>query len=256
MNPHVSYRMRSILRPLFGQADYYHASMIDVCRHFRSLGFAPATIFDVGVATGTFEIYDVWPSAQLVLVDPVSEWESSMQWICSHRRAPASYVMAAAGDRDGQVTLGCSSGLAGASIYDQQAQRTVKMCTLDSLASLLNTQPPYLLKIDVQGAESIVLAGASDVLRRCDVVMLEVPLWDFAGNGTTLVEMIALMRSRGFLPFDFYDGLRRPLDRSLGQIDVAFVQADGRFRHSHVWGTERQRTRAELVQRIRRVIGI
>lgn len=257
MNPRMSYRARTILRPLFGQADHYQASMAGVCRHFRSLGFAPATIFDLGVATGTFELYDPWPDARLILVDPVSEWENHMRWICKHRRAPASYVVAAAGDHNGQATFGCPGHLAGASIYIGDApQRTVPMYTLDDLAARFGAQPPYLLKMDVQGAESMVLAGATEVLPKCEVVMLEASLWDFNGNGITLVEMINLMASRGFSPFDFYGGLRRPLDCSLGQIDIAFVKLNGRFRNSHEWGTERQNARLEWVQRIRRVIGI
>lgn len=257
MNPHTSYRLRTILRPLFGQADRYRASMADVCQHFRALGFTPATIFDLGVATGTFEVYDVWPEAQLILVDPVSEWEKSMKWICSHRRAPASYIVAAAGDHDGMTNIGCPGNLACASVYmDDAQQRTVPMYTLDHLSVRFGAQSPYLVKMDVQGAESKILAGATKVLPECEVVLLEVSLWNFTGSGMTLVEMIALMASLGFSPFDFYDGLRRSLDRSLGTIDIAFVKTNGRFRQSHVWGTERQKKRDAVVHLIRQFIGI
>ncbi|MGB9144392.1 MAG: FkbM family methyltransferase, partial [Acidobacteriaceae bacterium] len=249
--------LRTILRPLFGQADYYRASMADVCRHFRGLGFSPATIFDLGVANGTFEVYDVWPDARLILVDPIAEWEKSMKWICSHRRAPACYVVAAAGDHDGETTIGCPGNLTGASIYMHDAQqRTVPMYSLDHLASQFGAHSPYLLKMDVQGAEAMILAGSSEVLPECEVVLLEVRLLNFTGNGMTLVEMIALMASRGFSPFDFYDGLRRPLDRSLGTIDIAFVKTNGRFRQSHVWGSERENARDKIVQRIRMITGI
>jgi FkbM family methyltransferase len=230
--------------------------MADVCKHFRDLGFVPKTIFDIGVAFGTFELYDAWPEARLLLVDPISEWESTMQYVCSHRRAPASYVVAAAGDHEGEVLLGCTAHLAGASLLGEEGQRSVPMHTLDNLSARWSAEPPYLLKIDVQGAELVVLKGALGLLPHCEVVMLEVPLWDFYETGFAFLEMLNWMASHGFVPFDIYDGLRRPLDRSLAQVDIAFVKSNGQFRQSNSWQTSKQNRRRSLIHKIRQRVGV
>ncbi|NIQ16320.1 MAG: hypothetical protein GTO02_18595, partial [Candidatus Dadabacteria bacterium] len=41
--------------------------------------------------------------------------------------------------------------------------------------------------------------------------------------------------SNGFVIYDFLDGLFRPLDNALGQIDIVFVKRDGFFRQDHRW---------------------
>jgi FkbM family methyltransferase len=230
--------------------------MESVARHFRNLGFIPRAIIDVGVFKGTYELYDIWPEAQLLLIDPLMEVEPAMRYICDHRKSPASYVVCAAGDRIGQTHLHCSDDLAGSAIASDTGERTVPMYTLDSLEIHLGTGPPYLLKIDVQGAEASVLAGASRILPQCEVVLLETQLFDFHGTGNTLPELITFMKSRGFVPSDFYDGLCRPLDGSLGQIDVAFVKVDGQFRQSHAWGDSRKSARQRVLSRLRRAASL
>lgn len=256
MNPQVAFYCRKLMRPIVGSSLRYNRSMEQVAIHFRQLGFNPGTILDVGVYEGTYELYNTWPTSRMVLVEPLQECERALKYICSHRRAPASYLLAAAGDREGEICIHCSDDLSGASIVSGGPGRRVPMHKMDTVCEMFDTAPPYLLKIDVQGAEAAVLAGAQGILRHCEVVMLETQLFDFAKTGTTFVETIAAMRANGFVPFDIYDGLCRPLDRSLGQIDVAFVQISGRFRRDHLWGTVVQNSHRERISRLRRVLGI
>jgi FkbM family methyltransferase len=231
---------------------YYRPSLESISAHFRRLGFYPGTIFDIGVFQGTYELYDTWPKARLILVDPLSESEAAMKDICTRRRAPASYIVAAAGDRNGETTFHRSDDLAASSMMIGSGQtQTVSIYTVDTLDEMFEGSPPYLLKIDVQGAESLVLRGASRVLPLCEVVMLELPLFDFEKSGNILPVMMSLMHSKGFVPFDFYDGICRPLDGSLGQIDVAFVRADGPFWKSNLWGTPQQNMRRLALSRLR-----
>jgi FkbM family methyltransferase len=257
LNPYIGYHIKNLLRPIFGFSTPYRRDMRGVAAHFRDLGFNPATILDIGVATGTYQLYEVWPDAKLILVDPVSDFESAMKYICAHRRTPASYVVAAAGDRDGSITLRHTDYLSGASIMPGQSdQGTVPMYTIDTIDSMFSGSGPYLMKVDVQGAEMSVLSGATRVLPMCEVVMLEAPLFRFDGNNNTIVELIDFMREKGFVPSDIYDGLCRPLDGSLGQVDVAFVKAEGRFRQSHTWETKKQGEWRNRKSRIRRLMRI
>ena len=49
----------------------------------RKPGFAPATLIDVGVGAGTGDLYDAFPDAFLVLVDPLTEFEPQMSRLVS-----------------------------------------------------------------------------------------------------------------------------------------------------------------------------
>ena len=44
------------------------------------------------------------------------------------------------------------------------------------------------------------------------------------------------MDEQGFVIYDFLDGLFRPLDGALGQIDVAFVRKDSLLKKDNQWG--------------------
>jgi FkbM family methyltransferase len=255
MNPLLRYHARKWLRRLAPPSQRHHRDMESVARHLRKLGFIPGTIIDVGVANGTYDLYRVWPEARLLLVEPIPEFEAACRYISTKHGNGSTYVMAAAGASNGTIDLHYSTNLQGASLVSAQTHcRRTTLVTVDSLAAEL--PEPFLLKIDVQGAECMVLDGATEALKRSEVVMLETQLYDFVGTGATIVEIVSRMRDAGFAPFDIYDGLLRPYDKSLGQIDVAFVEIDGQFRQSNQWGSAEQNRHDEVIQTIRRLIGI
>jgi FkbM family methyltransferase len=64
----------------------------------------------------------------------------------------------------------------------------VPAMTLDSISKTLNLAPPYLLKLDVQGAETQALAGAREVLAETSVVICEADLDDFEPINRALVD--------------------------------------------------------------------
>ena len=58
---------------------------------------------------------------------------------------------------------------------------------LDDLVAELDMKPPFLLKLDVQGAEEAALRGAPRVLEETDVVICEADIADFNGIHGQLV---------------------------------------------------------------------
>ena len=79
----------------------------------------------------------------------------------------------------------------------QGAKFTVPATTLDALNRQLNLQPPFILKLDVQGLEERVLRGATEVLGMTDIVICEAGIHEFHDIDVALVQ-------RGFV---FYDAL-------------------------------------------------
>jgi hypothetical protein len=63
----------------------------------------------------------------------------------------------------------------------------VKVDTLDRLNKY---EPPYVLKLDVEGSERDVLAGATETLRRTDFLLLEISVMHRRTNEPSFAETI------------------------------------------------------------------
>ncbi len=224
-------------------------SMEEMLQHVLALGFSPATVIDVGVAYGTHCLYDLFPNARHLLVEPLEEFEPHLKSIC--RTYNAEYVLAAAGSKPGTLPIYFSRDLTGATTTRPEdtancTVRSVPVVTLDSLCAERNLVRPYLIKADTQGSELMVLDGAQAVLEDAELVILEVSLFHFTSDTPECFEILHYMKRRGFVVYDVFGGHNRPLDGARAQFDVAFVKEHGMFRESHAWITPEQA--AELPQ--------
>jgi FkbM family methyltransferase len=222
------------------------ASMAGALAQLARLGFRPATVIDAGVATQTLELYDAFPSARFLLIEPLAEFEPFLRQICSTR--DAQYVLAAAGSAPGSATFHVHADKVSSSLLREVegpsvdgVPRTVPVVSIDQLIAEKNLPGPYLIKLDVQGAELQVLSGASRALQQTEVVMLEGTLFATMLGGPQLHDLILYMKALGFVVYDLYPILYRPLDNALAQVDLLFVREDGRFRQSHAYATPAQR---------------
>lgn len=77
--------------------------------------------------------------------------------------------------------------------------RIVPAITLDEVCKERELQGPYLIKVDVQGAELDVLTGAKEVFKDTEYVVLEVCLMGFFMSGPQVYEIVTFMKDRGFL---------------------------------------------------------
>jgi hypothetical protein len=98
-----------------------------------------------------------------------------------------------------------------------------------------------LIKVDVQGAELQVLAGASRTLRQTEAVIMEVSLFETIIGAPQFGDVVSRMKQLDFVVYDAYGFYYRPLDNALIQVDIVFVREHGPFRQSHAWGTSEQR---------------
>jgi FkbM family methyltransferase len=79
-----------------------------------------------------------------------------------------------------------------------------------------------LLKIDVQGAENLVIQGATEILRRTGLIWMELSLQPLYEGGETIEGMIRLCREHGFMLRSLEDGFRGA-DGELFQVDGLFA---------------------------------
>jgi len=232
--------------PISNQIGATRKSLAESYRHLRSLGFAPKTVIDVGVADGTPDIYENFPSAYFLLVEPLQEFEDYMQSIL--RELEGEYVLAAAGAKPGVAKLNVHDGhMNGSSLYKESmgaeadgTERIVPVITLDSLVTDRALACPMMLKVDVQGAELDVLEGAINCLPIIDVVVLEVSMFQFMKGAPQFHDIITYMKNHGFVAYDIVLGWNRPLDNALGQVDIIFVHEHGKLRRDHSFSTLEQ----------------
>jgi FkbM family methyltransferase len=246
-------------RPTSAEPISPRASLAGALRQLRALEFTPQTVIDVGVASETPELYEAFPEVNFLLIETLAEFEPFLKNIC--RRHKAQYVLAAAGEACGRAILNvhvnqldCSSLLKeaeGASV--DGVPREVPVVTIDQVCSEKGLKGPYLIKIDVQGAELKVLEGATRILEETEAVILEVTLFGTMIGGPQLADVVAYMKDRRFVVYDAWGFLYRPYDGALAQLDMAFVRQDGLFRNSHVYATpeQRKRTEADYLARMR-----
>jgi len=216
-----------------------------VLGHYRGLGFEPNVVFDVGVGPGTPELYEAFPDARLVLVEPLEEWRRHFEWV--ERQRVTDTIIAAAGSAPGEVEIfvdrapWCSSIFGGLRGDDADGvRRSVPVVRLDDVARERDLVGPFVVKVDVEGAELEVLSGALDVLRATDLVLMEVSLFEFTRGAPQFHDVVSWMHDHGFVVADLFDAYNRLLDGALARMDVAFVQEEGRFRQSHSYGTSEQ----------------
>ena len=222
------------------------ASMSGTLCQLSSLGFRPLTVIDVGVASETADLYQQFKNASILLIEPLVEFEPFLRKICD--TFSAQYVLAAAGECPGTAVLNVHSDMVGSSFLQEVegptvdgSPRLVPVVTIDQLCSERNLKPPYLIKVDVQGAELRVLAGAERTLRETEVVILEVTLFGTFIGGPQFYDVIWKMKHLGFVAYDLFGFLYRPFDDALCQVDVVFVRELGPFRQFHVYATPEQR---------------
>jgi FkbM family methyltransferase len=201
---------------------------------------------DVGVASGTPELYSAYPDSCFLLIEPLKEFEPDLVSIL--KRHKGYHVLAAAGSGAGHTTFNVHRRhLAGSSIYAESAgteadgyKITVPLVRIDDILREKQLDGPYLIKVDAQGAELDALEGAQKALAQTEAVVLEVSLFEFMKGAPQFFDVILYMKNLGFVAYDVVLGWNRPLDNALGQIDIVFVKDKGMFRQDHSYSTIEQ----------------
>jgi FkbM family methyltransferase len=226
-------------------------SLSGALRQARAAGLGPACIIDVGAAQGTFSLqcHKIFPNSKYILIEPLQEFKPALDSVVA-RIGTARHIQAAAGSAAGATVLHVHQDLFGSSLYQENEDsdvngqpRKVRALTLDEIRDEQDLAGPFLVKIDVQGAELDVLAGALQILRDTQYLILEVSCFHFFQGGPQLFDVVTAMKQHGFAVYDVLDPQYRPFDGALSQVDMVFVREDGPFRKHHFFATRAQRTR-------------
>lgn len=198
----------------------------------KRFGFAPKHILDVGANRGlwTREAFKYFPEARYTLVEPQDELKANVQDLLD-RGCKIEWINAGASDQPGTLplTIAASDGSSTFVITDRHGQptgaqqRAVPVRTVNEIVSSSDAGIPEMVKIDAEGFDLKVLAGASDLLGRTDIILVEAVV---CGNyENTAEKVIRFMAEAGYGLMDITDLNRSPRHGVLWLCELAFLRS-------------------------------
>jgi FkbM family methyltransferase len=235
--------------------------MFDTLKRLHGAGVRYASAIDIGCADGSFlleaQVRGLLDEATTLNIDANLIYEPSLQEIV--RQIGGHYWIGAVSDSEGDIEMTSGAHPYWNSIRPQDdlywkringlSGEAVKVRArpLDMLVREFGLAPPYLIKLDVQGAEASVLKSAQDVLRDTNVVICEADIADFQA-------LNALLVAAGFVLHDITE-LHRDANGDLGWFYPVFANARlEAAKAKSFWGVEDNSRVLELQEDRRRRI--
>ena len=201
----------------------------DAYAFLNALAEEKLNIIDIGAASGTREILDAFPITDYThyLLEPNPAFSETLTDLAKQENV--FYVPIAASNTAGRITFDSRSDPYKSTITDtsdvnKEELIEVEVDTLDSITDRFDCKGPYLLKVDVEGNEDRVLAGAAETLKQCRIVVLENWL-NSARKNVDTAAIIQAMSTHGFRLFDVISPTRG-YHNTLKQVDLVFVPED------------------------------
>jgi FkbM family methyltransferase len=209
----------------------------------RARGFTPNHIVDVGANKGEWSwvAHEVWPHAKFTLIEPQVEMKPYLDVFTKH--VDSQWIQAGAAESIGNLTLTINPNSVSSTFVLSEREgreaglltrRVVPVVTLDSIL-VEGANTPELVKIDAEELELSVLRGAKQYFGSTELFIVEVSHFEWHQSTSTFVDIVAFMRERGYLPYDFCGFMRRPLDGALALTDVVFARERGLLRSQTRW---------------------
>lgn len=200
----------------------------------------PNAVLDVGANIGQFSAaligggwsgriisFEALPDAHAALVARAvahSGWRVAPRAALADKTGEADFHVTAS-DTASSLFPTTSEGRAAYPVLGQSAVLRVPMRRLDDVMDELGeVSANYFLKLDVQGAEALVLAGGPQTLSRASAIMCEMqtsPLYDGQGDWRTID---ALLTAQDFVLWDIDPFFRSPATGRLENADFFYVR--------------------------------
>jgi FkbM family methyltransferase len=199
----------------------------------KKLGWRPRSCIDVGAYHGewTAMFRSLFPECRVLMVEAQQSKTGTLEAVVREMGNSVEFAPALLGASDG-TEVEFNEMETGSSVFSEasQFQRATVKKRLAKLDTVLASHPGFrtadCLKIDTQGYELQVLAGAEQLLQSVDAVLLEVSLLQVNAGCPLLSDVVAYMAERGFAVFDFCSQIRRR-DGVLWQTDLLFLRSGG-----------------------------
>jgi hypothetical protein len=190
-------------------------------RHLAEAGYRPDCIIDVGAYKGEWSTMaaSIFPDREILMIDG-----DAGATVPFYEIGTGSSVYRELTNLDKQV-------------HELPLHRLDDVA--DSFFTHIGRRPSnVLMKVDVQGYELEVLAGAPKLLDNVGALVLELSLIPYNEGAPLAHDVIRWLEERGFVTYDICDLHRRETDGALFQMDFVFVPTTSTLRHGAFWLSE------------------
>lgn len=192
-------------------------------------GFNPNFIVDVGCGYGewTKKIIRIYPNSKYILFDAdfnnfnklkiLKNYYDNINFkICLLSNIKKNYTF---------YSMGYGSSIFEENTKHPRKKKKIKSTTLyDELKNKIYNSN-NLLKLDVQGAEMVIIKGLRSLLNKFEAIILETSLHNYNKNAPLFYEIHKFMNLNGYKLYDIYDLKRLGEFKSyLLQFDCLFVK--------------------------------
>jgi FkbM family methyltransferase len=237
----MSATMRELIQSIIGRFGFRLIRLDDRVRPFYGLdsffpllkqfGFAPQHIIDVGANHGewTRNAIKYFPDAQYTLVEPqdglkvyitdLLDAGYKIRWLNVGAGDKCDSFLFTISHRDDSSSFALTKEEAGGQGLQQI---TIEVRTLNDIASQTGIARPEIIKIDAEGFDLRVLQGASDLLGKTDIFLIEACFC--APYENSVAAVVAFMANAGYHLIDITDLNRSPKHGVLWVSELAFLR--------------------------------
>jgi len=248
MKQRIKAVLQIVFRPLAGRLGYTKVVPVNTQNPYgknellgnffsilQKVNFDPVHIVDVGANHGTWtrETLKNFPDSYYTLLEPQSQMEESIKDILSSNSKVKFYGVGAGKengtfkftivDRDDSCSFSYTEGEA-AKLGFKQVE--IPVVTLNDFLADKDLPLPGIIKIDAEGLDLEVLAGANNYFGKTEVFMVEAGVANKFFNNSVL-KMIIFMDQQGYRFFDITDLNRTVKHKALWLVEMVFVKKDG-----------------------------
>lgn len=200
------------------------------------------SIWDVGANQGQFAfmIHNIWPDLPVYSFEPDFDSYAKLSNLFKKFSIQGEVFQCALADKieskqliryENNVNNSLlKSDAPDANVIDVQS---VECQTLDNISAQFSEVKHPFLKLDVQGFELMVLAGAISFLQKCQCVLIEVSFSPVYQGGAHAGEILIRMRDYGFECIEIIDLLRDTNNHeAIIEADILFKKVKGKSSES------------------------
>jgi FkbM family methyltransferase len=172
-----------------------------------------------------------FPDAHYTLIEPQAELRRYAQDLLDGN-FEIEWLTAGAGDKPGVLDFTVNSRPDSSSFLPTReeaqsagfSQIKVEVCTLNDVVKSRDAPLPEMVKIDAEGFDLRVLAGASDLIGKTDIFLLEASIVP-RNSENSAAAVIGAMADAGYRLVDITDINRSPRHDVLWLCELAFLRS-------------------------------
>ena len=202
-----------------------HAPIQSLAKGLKTLApLVPSnTVIDIGVADGTPELYEAFRDKKFILIEANPLYREKVRYIATQLGASVEMSFCGEGNSTAELYLAGQSS-SKYPVLESGSVIKVPVKTLDAIVSTHKLKGPFVLKMDIEGAELEALKGATHTLKEVSALIAELPLLGIRPRSPSFEETFKFITDQGFHLFNICEGGGIQENGRLGHADFIFLK--------------------------------